>query len=378
MPRNVVQETPVLDDGTHGYGASGGIDMSDQAAFEHILASLHDAMLDDARWPAVSVLIDEACGIKGNDLLVGERPEGRRPGSRRWAVPPGAAPRRPGARLPRELPPHRRTRAALSATGLRSLGAQQGSVHGRGVEDLAHLQRGAASGRLPARLERAARRAGRLPHRLESRQSCRLAWLAVVAGRDGHGVAAPYPAVCPRPAGAARRRGAEHDGYRPARQPADRRGPTGPARADHGGQRSRRRHSAARRWVGGPQRDAARPRAGRSDPSRAAGGRRAAGRRRGRGQRVDAAPPLGRVAAVRGARQAGRRPSTGLRRAARRRAGADCRAGTPSACRSGPGGHDPGSDAGGESGGGLVGGRQERAGTWPRRPDTRRAPSTGT
>ena len=49
--------------------------MSDRDAFEHILATLHDAMLDDARWPAVSALIDEACGIKGNDLLVGEGPK---------------------------------------------------------------------------------------------------------------------------------------------------------------------------------------------------------------------------------------------------------------------------------------------------------------
>ena len=49
--------------------------MSDQDAFEHILASLHDAMLDDTRWPGVSALIDEACGIKGNDLLVGEGPK---------------------------------------------------------------------------------------------------------------------------------------------------------------------------------------------------------------------------------------------------------------------------------------------------------------
>ena len=49
--------------------------MSDQDAFEHILATLHDAMLDDSCWPAVSALIDEACGIKGNDLLVGEGPK---------------------------------------------------------------------------------------------------------------------------------------------------------------------------------------------------------------------------------------------------------------------------------------------------------------
>ena len=31
-------------------------------------------MLDDTRWPDASALIDEACGIKGNDLVVGEGP----------------------------------------------------------------------------------------------------------------------------------------------------------------------------------------------------------------------------------------------------------------------------------------------------------------
>ena len=50
--------------------------MSEQNAFERTLAGIHDAMLDDARWPAASALIDEACGIRGNDLFVGEGPEG--------------------------------------------------------------------------------------------------------------------------------------------------------------------------------------------------------------------------------------------------------------------------------------------------------------
>ena len=49
--------------------------MSDQDAFERTLRMMHDAMLDDALWPAASALIDEACGVKGNDLLVGEGPE---------------------------------------------------------------------------------------------------------------------------------------------------------------------------------------------------------------------------------------------------------------------------------------------------------------
>ena len=48
--------------------------MSEQGAFERILAALYDAMLDDARWPGVSALIDEACGLTGNSLLVGEGP----------------------------------------------------------------------------------------------------------------------------------------------------------------------------------------------------------------------------------------------------------------------------------------------------------------
>ena len=48
--------------------------MSELNAFERILASLYEAMLDDTRWPATSVLIDEACGTVGNALLVGEGP----------------------------------------------------------------------------------------------------------------------------------------------------------------------------------------------------------------------------------------------------------------------------------------------------------------
>ena len=49
--------------------------MSDQDAFERIVASLHDATLDDTRWPATSALIDEACGLRGNGLMVGEGPK---------------------------------------------------------------------------------------------------------------------------------------------------------------------------------------------------------------------------------------------------------------------------------------------------------------
>ena len=49
--------------------------MSGRDVFERIMASLYDAMLDDARWPAASALIDEACGLAGNALLIGEGPK---------------------------------------------------------------------------------------------------------------------------------------------------------------------------------------------------------------------------------------------------------------------------------------------------------------
>ena len=48
--------------------------MDDRDALEGILAALHEAMLDDSRWPDVSALMDDACGITGNDFLVGEGP----------------------------------------------------------------------------------------------------------------------------------------------------------------------------------------------------------------------------------------------------------------------------------------------------------------
>ena len=50
--------------------------MNPTDAFDRILASLHRAALDDAHWPATSALIDEACGVGGNSLSVGERSGG--------------------------------------------------------------------------------------------------------------------------------------------------------------------------------------------------------------------------------------------------------------------------------------------------------------
>ena len=53
----------------------GRIAMRGHDAFERILASLYEAMLDDVHWPATSALIDEICGLTSNVLLVGEGPK---------------------------------------------------------------------------------------------------------------------------------------------------------------------------------------------------------------------------------------------------------------------------------------------------------------
>ena len=54
--------------------------MSDQDVYQRIMASLSDAMIDDTNWPATSALIDEASGITGNCLAVGEGPKSDRDG----------------------------------------------------------------------------------------------------------------------------------------------------------------------------------------------------------------------------------------------------------------------------------------------------------
>ena len=78
MVRRVYRERPRS---THPGMAAGSGVMSDQDTFERILASLYDAMLNDAHWPATSALIDEACGLQGNALgwrLITNRGQWRR------------------------------------------------------------------------------------------------------------------------------------------------------------------------------------------------------------------------------------------------------------------------------------------------------------
>ena len=45
--------------------------MPSRDLFDRIMQSLAQAMLDEAHWPATSALIDEACGMRGNALVIG-------------------------------------------------------------------------------------------------------------------------------------------------------------------------------------------------------------------------------------------------------------------------------------------------------------------
>ena len=48
--------------------------MSDADVLERVVAALHEAMLDDARWPETSRLIDEAVGARGGTVTFGDEP----------------------------------------------------------------------------------------------------------------------------------------------------------------------------------------------------------------------------------------------------------------------------------------------------------------
>ncbi len=51
---------------------AGTLGVNPDDAFERVLASLYEAALDDARWPAATALMEEAVGADGNALIVGE------------------------------------------------------------------------------------------------------------------------------------------------------------------------------------------------------------------------------------------------------------------------------------------------------------------
>ena len=175
--------------------------MSERDAFDRILASMHDATLDETRWPATSALIDEVCGLTGNGLMVGEGPKDdvrarfvglyfrgqrREDLEREYLTTYHAI----DERVPRfrQLP----ARRLVHITDLYT--AEE-------LQDLTDLQRDPAPGRHAGRPERPAPRAGPLPHRLGPARSRRRGGLGGVADHDDPAAAAPCPAVRPRPAG---------------------------------------------------------------------------------------------------------------------------------------------------------------------------------
>ena len=98
--------------------------MSDEDAYQRILASLSDAMLDDTHWPATSALIDEACGITGNCLAVGEGPKDDVRVLSLGHYSRGQRHEELEREVPRSLPSHRRTGAAGAAAARQPPGAR--------------------------------------------------------------------------------------------------------------------------------------------------------------------------------------------------------------------------------------------------------------
>ena len=45
--------------------------MNQQDHYDRALAALNEAAFDDARWPEASKRMDEACGAKGNIVVIG-------------------------------------------------------------------------------------------------------------------------------------------------------------------------------------------------------------------------------------------------------------------------------------------------------------------
>ena len=181
--------------------------MSDPRAFERVLASLYDAMLDETRWPATSALIDEACGVVGNALLVGEGPKKdiqilfvglyyrgqRRPDLEREYLEVYHPINECIPRL-RQLPAGHLVhfKDLLTAEELKtSRTYNELFLRGKYQNGLNVLLDGPGGSRMT----------------LGPRRSRRLGWLGVFRDRDGQTAAAPYPAIHPRPAGAGPRRG---------------------------------------------------------------------------------------------------------------------------------------------------------------------------
>ena len=335
--------------------------MSDQDAFERVLASLYDAMLDDTRWPATSALIDEACGLTGNALLVGEGPKNdiqilfvglyyrgqRRTDLEREYLEVYHPINECIPRL-RQLPAGHlvRFKDLLTAEELKtSRTYNELFLRGKYQNGLNVLLDGPGGSRMTWGLGDPVASDGwgssqitmvrRLIPHIRQFISVRQALVRARAGDTTVTALLDNPRI-----------GVLH---------LDRRG------------RIMAVNDRARRIL----------RQGKelSDRDGVLRARKSADQLRLERLLAGALPTSGAVA-VSGSMLLGRPsglpplvvhvkpvwcPPTGLRSTAGRRAGPDCRAGEPASYRSRLGGQDPGADAGGEPGGGLVGGRQERA-----------------
>ena len=180
--------------------------MSQQDRFDRILASLHDATLDDAHWPATAGLIEDACGTKSSSLAIahGESSAGLRDFLPQ-DLPPRAAPRISGAPVLGPLLPSGRTKLASRATAGQSVGSHPQPLHRTGVEDFSDVQRGGGHGQVPKRLGGASGRPGSIKHRLDPWRSHRTRRLAVRPDRDDREPVSPYPPIRARPSCAGRR-----------------------------------------------------------------------------------------------------------------------------------------------------------------------------
>ena len=332
-----------------------------QDVYERILTSLYDAMLDDTHWPATSALIDEACGITSNCLLVGEGP----PDDLR-VLTVGLYYR--GQRhedLEREyLEVYHPIDERIPR--FRQL-PDSHLVH---VKDLYTAEELKTSPTYNEILLRSQYQNG-LNVRLDGPDTSHISWgLGDPVASDGWGSSeiATIKRLLPHIRQFIRVRQAlvraeAHETTVTALLDNPR---IGVLHLDRRGQIiavNDRARSILRHGDGLSDRDGVLLGARKADDQLRLEGLvacRTTGRRRHRSQRVDAAGPLVRVTAIRGARQTRRCSPTGLRSAARRRAGPDCRAGEPASDRPRLGGQDPGADADGEPGGGRVGRRKVR------------------
>ena len=136
--------------------------MSRTEVFERLLASMHEAVLDEAQWPGAAALIDELCGSRGNSLVYGDDAGGGDIDlffTRSCAG--GEIYDEQRARVLRGLPRRRRAPAASAAAAGQPGGAGHVAADRGADADLPGLQRDAADDRAVQRPARAPRRAGR-------------------------------------------------------------------------------------------------------------------------------------------------------------------------------------------------------------------------